>query len=79
MYNAKVTMYPSDWKGSVEAENGVATFKIDGNTFLLRLDCFKDYRMVSNMLEIAFGHGKSFAAGAMRSRIEQAMDDAEDL
>lgn len=69
-------MYPSEWKGSVEAENGVATFKIEGNTFLLRLDCFKDYQMVSNMLEMAFDQGKSFAAGAMRSHINRAMDDA---
>lgn len=69
-------MYPSEWKGSVEAESGVATFKIEGNTFLLRLECFADYQMVSNMLDMAFDQGKSFAAGAMRSKIERAMDDA---
>lgn len=69
-------MYPSEWKGSAEAANGVATFKIEGNTFLLRCECFADYQMVSNMLELAFDQGKSFAAHAMRSKIEQAMDQA---
>lgn len=69
-------MYPSEWKGSVEAENGVATFKIEGKTFLLRCECFADYQMVSNMLELAFDQGKSFAAQAMRSKVERAMDQA---
>lgn len=69
-------MYPSEWKGSVSSEAGVATFKIEGQTFLLRLECFTDYQMVSNMLELAFHQGKSFAAQAMRSKIERAMDQA---
>ena len=69
-------MYPSEWKGSTEAENGTATFTIDGNTFLLRCESFADYQMVSNMLEMAFDQGKSFAAQAMRSKIERAMDQA---
>lgn len=68
--------YPSEWKGSVESEAGVATFKVEGHTFLLRLECFADYQMVSNMLDMAFDQGKSFAAGAMRSHITRAMEQA---
>lgn len=68
--------YPSEWKGSVESEAGVATFKVEGHTFLLQCECFADYQMVSNMLELAFDQGKSFAAQAIRSKIEMAMDQA---
>ena len=68
--------YQSEWKGSVESEAGVATFKVEGHTFLLRCECFADYQMVSNMLELAFDQGKSFAAQAIRSKIEMAMDQA---
>ena len=70
-------MYPSEWKGSAESPTGVATFRIEGKTFLLRCACFKDYQMVSNMLELAFDQGKSFAARGMRSQIEHAMNQAE--
>ncbi len=68
--------YPSEWKGSVESESGVATFKIEGNTFLIRLECFADYQMVSNMLDMAFDQGKHFAANAMRSHIHNAIEQA---
>lgn len=71
-------MYPSEWKGSTDPndKSGVATFKIEGVDYMLKLDCFTSYQMIEEMLESAFDQGKSFAAGAMRSKIERAMDDA---
>lgn len=69
-------MYPSEWKGSTEDKSGVATFKIEGVEYALRLDCFTSFQMVGEMLECAFNQGKSFAAQAMRSKVERAMDQA---
>ncbi len=69
-------MYPSEWKGSVESASGVANFKIEGLDFAVRLECFADYQMVSNMLDLAFTQGKKFAANAMRSHVTRAMDQA---
>lgn len=71
-------MYPSKWTGGTEAEDksGVATFMVEGVEYALRLDCFTDYQVVSEMLEAAFDQGKSFAATAMRSKITRAMDQA---
>ena len=71
-------MYPSEWKGSTDPndKSGVATFKIEGVDYMLRLDCFTCYQMVEKMLDSAFDQGKSFAAQAMRSKIERAMDQA---
>ncbi|HWO99319.1 MAG TPA: hypothetical protein VNL74_01665 [Methylococcus sp.] len=66
-------MYQSEWKGSTDEPGGVATFKIEGVDYALRLDCFTSYQVVCEMLESAFYQGKSFAAQAMRSHITRAM------
>lgn len=68
--------YPSEWHGGVGSEGGVATFKVEGNTFLLRFDCFADYQMVVDMLGMAFVRGKHFAANAMRSHVHSAIEKA---
>lgn len=55
----------------------LATFKIEGVDYSLRLDCFTSYQIVSEMLDSAFDQGKRFAAQAMRRHITMAMDQAE--
>lgn len=70
-------MYPSEWKGSVEASSGTASFKIDGLDFAVRLDSFADYQMLNKMLDLAFDQGKRFAGTAVRSHIMAAMAEAE--
>ena len=71
-------MYPSEWKGSTDPDNksGIATFKIEGVEYALRLDSFTSFQMVGEMLGSAFDQGKSFASQAMRSHIMRAMDQA---
>lgn len=71
--------YPSEWTGSADPADpsGVAKFKIEGVDYSLRLDCFTIYQMLSGMLDVAFGQGKRFAAQAIRSHINTAMDAAE--
>lgn len=71
-------MYPSEWKGSTDPDDksGVATFKIEGVEYALRLDSFTSFQVLGEMLDRAFDQGKSFAAQAMRSKIERAMDQA---
>ena len=70
--------YPSTWTGSTELsdESGTAEFKIEGIEFYLQLKCFTDYQEVSQMLDLAFDQGKRFAANALRSHINRALDDA---
>ena len=70
-------MYPSEWKGSTDPDDksGVATFKIKGVEYALRLDSFTRFQMVGEMLERAFGQGKRFAARAMRRAMDQAAID----
>lgn len=72
-------MYPSEWKGSTEPDDisGIATFKIEGVGYSLRLDCFTSYQVVSQMLDGAFDQGKSFSAKAMRGYVIRALDEAE--
>ena len=72
-------MYPSEWKGSTELDDksGVATFKVEGVDYSLRLDCFTSYQVICEMLDAAFGQGKSFAAKAMRSYVVRALNQAE--
>lgn len=70
-------MYPSEWKGSVDSPSGVATFRIEGLDFAVKLNSFTDYQMLSNMLDLAFKHGNQVAAAAMRSHIMNAMHEAE--
>lgn len=72
-------MYTSEWKGSTELDDksGVATFKVEGVDYSLRLDCFTSYQVTCEMLDAAFGQGKSFAATAMRRYIVRALNQAE--
>lgn len=72
-------MYPSEWKGSTDPDDlsGVATFKIEGVEYSLRLDCFTSYQTLCTMLDSAFDQGKSFAAQAIRGHVCRAMDQAE--
>ena len=70
-------MYPSEWIGNAENANGIAKFKIEGLDFSIRLQCFADYLMLSNMLDLVFSQGKGFAEQAIRSHIIRAMDNAK--
>lgn len=71
--------YPCEWEASTdpEVESGTATFKVEGATYTICLDSFKDFGKVSRMLDMAFGQGKVFAAKAMRAHLERSLDDAE--
>lgn len=70
-------MYPSEWKGSVESKKGLAIFKVDGKTFQFQLESFADQQTISDMLEAVFDQGKHFAATAMQSHIERAIEAAK--
>lgn len=78
MDGAAGVTYPSEWKGSADPADlsGVATFSIDGVDYVLRLDSFKVFQLIGDMLDISFNQGKRFAAQAMRSHINHAMDRA---
>lgn len=71
--------YPSEWTGSTDPADasGVAKFRMDGVDYSLRLDSFTSYQMLDGMLDVAFKQGKRFAAQAIRSHINTAMDAAE--
>lgn len=71
--------YPSEWKGSVDAVDGIAIFKIDGVEYQLHLDSFSDYQIVSRMLDAVFVQGKQFAEQAIRSHVSRALEDAKRL
>lgn len=70
-------MFPSEWKGSAESLSGTASFKIAGLDFAVRLDSFADYQMLNKMLDLAFYQGKRFAGTTIRSRVMNAMEEAE--
>ena len=67
----------SRWKGNTENTNGEASFIIEGVEYKLELDSFEEFRTIEKMLEITFEQGKSFAAQAIRSRLDRAMREAE--
>lgn len=71
--------YTSEWKGSVDAVDGTAIFKIDGVEYSLHLDSFSDYQVVVGMLDAVFIHGKQFAEQAIRSHVSRALDDAKQI
>lgn len=71
--------YPSEWKGSVDAVDGTAIFKIDGVEYSLHLDSFSDYQAVAEMLAAAFIQGKQFVEQSIRSHVSRALDDAKRL
>lgn len=71
--------YPCEWMASTDPsdESGIATFKVEGITYILGLENFAAFQSVSKMLEDTFQQGKSFAAQAMRSHVEHSLDKAE--
>jgi len=70
-------MYRSEWIGNIENENGIAKFKIEGMDFSIRLQCFADYHMLSNALDLVFSQGKDIAKQAIRSCVIRAMDNTK--
>lgn len=72
-------MYPCEWHASSDltVASGTATFMVDGVKYTLRLDNFAAFQAVSKMLEVTFQQGKVFGAGAVRSHVVRALDNAE--
>ena len=70
--------YPRNWTASTDPaiESGDAVYTVEGCKYHLRLDSFNDFIKVGNMLDAAFKQGKVFAAQAINSHVERALDDA---
>lgn len=68
--------YPREWLASAD-ESGTANYKVEGVEYRLGLESFEDFLKISSMLDAAFKQGKSFAAKAICSHVERALDDAE--
>jgi len=63
-------MYPSKWKGSTEPDDisGIATFKIEGVEYTLKLDCFTSCQVVLCDTRSRRGGNTSFAPTLRVSR-----------
>lgn len=79
LLEGKSMTYQSEWKGSTDASDGTAVFKIDGIEYTLHLNSFSDYQIVSRMLDAALVQGKQFAEQAIRSHVSRALEDAKRL
>jgi ATP-dependent protease HslVU (ClpYQ) peptidase subunit len=71
--------YPREWTASTDpaVQSGEAVYMVEGCKYHLRLDSFGDFIKIGNMLDAAFKSGKVFAAQAVRSHMQRALDDAE--
>jgi hypothetical protein len=71
--------YPCEWMASTDptVESGIATFMVEGTKYTLRLESFDDFLKVGKMLDETFQQGKTFAADAIRGRLDRALDDAK--
>ena len=81
MSDPRSSGYPRarEWNGSTEPDDtaGEAVFHVEGIEYRIRLNNFKAFLEISEMLDKAFQSGKRFAAAALRSHIVSAIDRAE--
>lgn len=68
-------MNKCEWAGSESADDGVATFGIEGHEVSLRLECFADFQKVRDMIDEAYIQGRRRAAAFLGSKIELAMNE----
>lgn len=71
--------YPREWQASTDPSiaSGTATFMVEGVQYTLHLESFQAFLDVSVMLDASFKQGKAFAAKAMSTHIQRALEDAE--
>lgn len=67
----------TQWVGSVEPaiESGVATFHMNRNPVMLRLDSFADYQAIVKMIERAYKEGQKAMLNEARHALQMLRDD----
>ena len=62
--------YPSAWKGNRETAEGVTTFMVDGDAYVIPLEKFSDALAIAKMLDKAFQMGRDSAKSVLLAKIE---------
>ena len=67
--------YKVTWKGNVDREDGIAVFDIDGVEESIRLDSFRDYFNLTNMIDTIFLSGKTVGANLVSAYVTKGLEE----